>query len=869
MLSDLWMRVRAVVRRERVEGELDEELRFDFERRVEKYIASGMRRGEAMRQARLEFGGLDQVKEECREARGVHLLETLARDVRYGIRALRKSPVFTVVAVLTLALGMGANTAVFSAIDAVLLRPLPFPHGDQLMMVSEYDRKVKGPDLFVAPIRLEEWSRMNSTFQAITGYYTEDESETSGTLPEKMTQALVAPRFLQVWGVSPILGRDFTPEEEHYGGPGAALISYRVWQEHFDGDPRVIGKKLRFGKWALPVVGVMPASFDFPVRNVDFWSPVPPDSPVAQSRESTWYTVIGRLKPGASLEEARANLSTVQRALGKQFPKPDADLGVEVQPLKQTIVGGIRESFWLLFGSVSLLLLIACTNILVLLLARGSQRQHEISVRFSLGASRRTIIRQLLTETFLLVLAGTAAGLVVAGAALKVFQSFAADVPRGSEIHLDGRIALYTFVSAVAATLLCGLLPAIRAVRQGISATLAQTGVAQVSTRNRTQWALVSIQVALAVTLLAGAGLLLRSFQALGQVSPGFNPSYVLTFHITASYAETVNMKGLKQRIDRTIEGLRSLPGIESAATAGALPGIPQKYQMEIKFLEGPADPNRKIIAEGRFVSPGYFATLQIPLVAGKPCSDRLTGMDVVVNRSFANTYLSGAPVIGRHIQLSGQFPLTGEIRGIAGDAREEGLAQEPGPTVYWCDSAPVPDPFYLVRTRTDPAALTETVREKIHALEPSRSVFDSLPLEQRLNATFFENRLRLALLGFFAATAISLACVGLYGTLSYSVAMRRREVGLRLALGALPGQIVKGFMLQGLGVAAIGCIGGLTLTAGFGRVLSGMLYGISATDPATLLAIVLIVFAVSAAASLVPAIRAASVAPMTALRHE
>jgi putative ABC transport system permease protein len=612
----------------------------------------------------------------------------------------------------------------------------------------------------------------------------------------------------------------------------------------------------------------------FPDRDVEIWTPVPTDAPIAQSREWTWYLGIGRLKPGVTLEQARANLATVQKQLGITFPKPDADLNVEIAPLKETTIGGVRRSLWILYGSVSLLLLIACTNIIALLLARAAQRQHEISVRFSLGGSRTAIANQLLTEVFVLALAGAALGLLVANAASKVFRTLAANLPRVEEIRLDWRIVLYSLVCSVLATLVCGLFPAIRGTRRNVCSSLTQGSRTQVSTRNPLQWMLVGVQVALAVTLLAGAGLLLRSFQELGRVSPGFDPRRVLTFHISASYAETADWKGLTQRIDRIIDSLGSIPGVETAATAAALPGVPSHYQIELKFAEGQVDPERKIVAESRFVSPGYFATMHIPLLSGELCRespDSLKSINILVNRSFANTYLAESTPVGHHLQevTGSAFLSPGEIRGIVGDAREEGLNHEPGPTVYWCTSAPDPDPFYLVRTRTDPTAMAETIRQEIHEIEPARSVFNITPLTEHLDEAFAENRLRTVLLAFFAATAVSLACVGLYGTLSYSVNMRRREVGLRLALGALQGQIVKQFLLQGLGVSFLGCLAGSVLAAAFARVLSGMLYGVSPTDITTLSAVVLVVLLVAAVASLSPAIRAASVEPMQVLREE
>ena len=853
-----------------LDPQYESELRFHIEKLTEENIAAGMTREEARRRAMLEFGGAEQIKEELRDVQRVPVLETTLKNFRWALRFIRKSPSFSIVVILTLALGIGANSAVFSAIDAILLRSLPYPEGDRLMELQQVNQKVQRPQTRLAPPRLEDWNRLNSTFEAITGYYTEDDSETSGALPEKIKVAYVAPRFLQVFGVAPVLGRDFNSAEEHFGGPNAILISDHLWRRRFAADPNVLAKQLRIHNSSWSIVGVMPASFAFPDRDAEAWLTVAPDAPYAQRREWGWFVAMGRLKPGVTVDQARSNLETVQAQLGKQYPQTDADLTPGVAPLKETTISGVRSSLWMLFGAVSLLLLITCTNIVALLLARGAQRQHEISVRLSLGASRLMVVCQLLTESFVLALTGALVGLVVAGAASNVFRGLAKDLPRVEEIHLDGRIVLYTLVCSVLATLLCGLFPAIRGTGGALSGALAQASRTQVSARTSLQWFLVGVQVALAVTLLGGAGLLLRSFQALGRVSPGFDPQNVLTFHITGSYGETVDFKKLGARITRTLEELRALPGVESAATSIFLPGVPNAYQNELTVSEGAADPNRKIVAETRVVSPSYFATMKIPILAGELCREDGNSSSVMVNRSFANTYFPGTAIIGRHLQEPGNplFP-GGEIGGITGDAREEGLNREPGPTVYWCVSGPEPDPYYLVRTSMDPRAMAGALRRKIKEIEPARSVFDIIPLEEHLNNAFGENRLRTILLTFFAVTAVSLACIGLYGTLSYSVTVRRREVGLRLALGALQGQIVKQFLLKGLAVTFLGCLAGWGLAAAFARALSGMLYGVSPSDAATLLSVVLLMMLVATFAALIPSLRAAHVDPMQVLRQE
>jgi len=852
------------------DAQMNSELRFHIDELTDENIAAGMPPDEARRRAILEFGGQEKFKEEVRDVYRIRLLDATVANLKSAFRFIRKSPTFSATVILTLALGIGANSAVFSAIDAILLKPLPFPDADQLMRVDQYNPKTSSPLHLVAPVRLEDWNHLNSTFQALTGYYSEDVSESTGPLPERVTRAWVSPRFFQVWAVSPVLGREFTPDEETLNGPAAALISDRFWRRRFNADPNIVGKNLRLDGHLTPVVGVMTPSFLFPNREADLWCPIPAGLSYGQARQNNWFVVIGRLKPGVTVAQARANLATVQAQLGRQFPKTDAELSVGVEPLKETTIGNSRRSLWLLFSSVTLLLFIACTNIVALLLSRSAQRQHEISVRFSLGAPRGALIAQLLTETFLLALIGCGLGLFLAAAASDIFRSLAAQLPRVEEIHLDGRIVLYSLACSVVVTLLCGLVPAIRGTRRSLSASLAQSSRSQVSGRNPLQWLLVGIQVALAVTLLAGAGLLLSSFEQLGRVNPGFDAAHILTFQLSMNWGETGDLKKLRQFTDRILETLRATPGVAAAAISVGAPGTPFRYQTELKLTEGRADTEPKIVAENRFVSASYFATMRIPLLAGEVCRETDGPPTLVVNRTFADNYFPGAPVIGHHVQsMNLGYSVPASIVGISADARETGLDHLPIPTAYWCAPIAEPGTYFLVRTHNAPMTMAETVRQQIHEIDPARSVYDFAPLEQRFSDALAENRLRTILLTFFAATALSLACIGLYGTLSYSVNVRQREVGLRLALGALRGQIVRQFLWQGLAVCIAGCLAGWALAAASTRLLAGLLYGVSPSDVPTLSAVILLVLVIAAAASLVPAVRAARVEPMQVLRDE
>jgi putative ABC transport system permease protein len=852
-----------------IERDIDRELAFHLAERIDDLRAQGLSHEEASRRARIQFGNVTLQAERTRDMDVSMWVDAFVRDLRYAATSLARTPGFTFAVVVTLALGIGANSAVFSAVDAVLVRPLPFPDADRLMRLGQ--RQQRTAESHIAPVRLEDWNRLNVTFEGITGHYTEDVSETSGELPERVRRALVAPRFLEVWGIAPALGRGFTNAEHSAAGPRAVLISDRYWRVRLGGDPNVLNRTIRIGAVAFPIIGVMPASFRFPDRDVDVWFPVALDFQYAQSRLNTWYTGIGRLKPGVTLEQARSNLAAVQAQLGEQYPDSDGKLGVEIAPLKETTVGGIRASLWVVFGGVSVLLLITCTNIAGLLLSRATHRRQEISIRLSLGASRVTVAMQLLVETFLLSLAGAALGLAVAAATAAGLRSLSADLPRMDEIRVDWMVVVYTLTTAMLVTVLCGILPAIRTGRDDVTGTLKGTTRTQVSGRHSLQWLLVGAQVTLSVVLLSAAGLLVRSFQELSRVDLGFDSSRVLTFRVSGDFSETVNMQRLANRINTTIDALRALPGVEGVATSTFLPGVPSEFENAFTLLEGRSDEERRMVAESRVVSPEYFATMKIPLLEGEGCRRQPVDAPrvILVNRAFVSRYLSGWPSpLGLQLASGTNLARAGRISGVVGDARERGIDRAPAPMVYACSSAGNPTPVFLVRTHGEPMALAQTVRLTVKELEPLRSVYNIAPLEERIDGAFAQNRLRTVVLVVFALAALLLTCVGLYGTLTYVVNLRRREVGLRLALGAVRAGIVRQFLGQGLRVVAVSCALGLGLALAFARLISGMLYGVSATDPYVLSMVVTVVLVVATLAAVVPAARASMIEPMRVLRE-
>ena len=777
---------------------------------------------------------------------------------RQAFRVLTRSRGFSLTVVLTLAATIGATSTVFSVVDAVLLRPLPFHEADRLVRLS-HDRTT-GAAVSIPPIRLRDWIERNSTLEALATYYTEDVTDTTGDRPESFRRATVTPGFFELWRISPALGRGFTDEEQRFGGPQAALVSDRYWRERMGAAPEALGKVIVIDGRSIAVVGVMPQSFAHVDRGVDVWMPGFVDIPWPEQRTNGWFPgVVGRLAPGVTLEQARADLTAVQRQLAAEYPQTDADLSVAAAPHKDTIVGPMSGSLWLLFGAVSLLLLIACTNITALLLARATQRERDVAIRFSLGASRARVIGQQLIETGLLVAAGAGAGLVATYGAVKLVARVAADLPRFDELSPDWSIVLFSAVTAVVVTAMCGLMPALKQARPSI-------GRAHVSSKQSANWTLVGVQVALTVALLAGAGLLLRSFDAVTRIDLGFDAERVLTFRVSGSFAEVRNYPGVIERINRTLEELTALPGVENAGTSFSLPGVGAGFETEVALLDAPLAAEPRLSAETRTVSPSYFATLGIPLLAGDMCrqADRST-LDAVVNRAFVERYFPQSSVLG--LQFAGNTP--GRITGVVADVRERDMLLPPVPVVYFCNSAPTPFPQFFVRTSGDPLNAVATVRARLNELEPQRSVYDFASLDRRIGDVYAAHRVRTWLLTVVATASLGLTCLGIYGTLSYVVTLQRREVGLRVALGALSSTILAQFLGKVLRVVGIACVAGLALSYGLARTLSSLLYGVGPSDPLTLVSVIMLVVAVAGAAALLPALRATRVEPMLVLREE
>jgi putative ABC transport system permease protein len=804
-------------------------------------------------------------------------METLIQDIRYAIRTMLKSPGFTVVAVLALALGIGANTAIFSVVNAVLIRPLPYKDPDRLVHVHRMQpplerSPISRPDYF-------EWENQQEVFQEIAAFFYRTYNLTGLDQAEKLTGTRVTGSFFPLFGVAPANGRFLDIADDQPGGAHVVVIGYGLWQRRFGGVPDVVGRTITLNGDTYTVVGVAPATFQFP-RGVELWTPALLAEEKTK-RGSNYLKVIARLKDGTTQSQAHAQMNQIAAGLAEKYPANDTNLSVTIAPLLEEQVGTIRPVLLVLLGAVAFVLLIACANIANLLLARAAARQKEFAIRTALGASRFRIVRQLLTESALLALVGGALGVLLSVWGIHLLVAGApSSIPRVKEVSLDKWVLGFTFLISLFTGIVFGLAPALQVSRTDLNETLKESGRGTAATsphRAMLRRALVVAEIALSLVLLVSAGLLIESIKHLTQVNPGFDPNNVLSADVSfprgASSAKDEDQAVVRFLTD-VEQRIASLPGVQSVGTINDLPVTGRSSVNGDFSVEGrPAyNPGEEPVAEFRTVTPDYFRAIGIPLLKGRS----LTGSDsngapqtILINRALADRMFADEDPIGKRLLVLDGKPH--EIVGVVGDARQWGLDRPADPEIYFpfAQINISAEATLVLRASGDPARLTDSVRSAVREVSSDAPVFRVKTMTDVVAASTAQQRFNMVLMTVFAAVALVMAAIGMYGVISYSVSQRTHEIGVRMALGASTGAVVKLVVGQGMALASIGVAIGLGAAFGLTRLMSSLLFGISPTDPATFAIISLILAGVALVACFVPARRATKVDPMVSLRYE
>ncbi|MBF5041797.1 ABC transporter permease [Aggregicoccus sp. 17bor-14] len=875
-----------------LEDDVDEELRLHLE-----LSAEALRRREGLdaREAEVEalrrFGDVGRVREACvavdrqkeRQMKLSEFFESLVQDLTYAARSLRRSPGFALVAVLTLALGIGANTALFSVVRGVLLRPLPYPQPEQLARFYPANPKEGIERGVISPIDLEDWRTRSHSFEALGGYWNAEGMSgvdlTGDGPPERLPSTYVTGELFMALRAPPLLGRALQPEDMVEGRNRVAVISHGLWQRRFGSDPGIIGRSLMLEAKPITVVGVMPAGFQFPDERSQVWLPTTliPEDGIPRKRVVRWLSVVGRLKGGVALETAREELARIAQELEREHPESNAKWsGVTAQGLQESVVGEMRVALLVLLGAVALILLIACANLANLLLARATVRARELGVRAALGASPGRLVRQLLTESLLLSLLGGALGLLFAhwGAAGLIALA-EGQLPRADEVHLDAGVLLFALGVSVLTGLVFGLLPALRAGSPRLNELLRGAGRSVGGAGARLRNGLVVAEVALAVMLAAGAGLATRSLLHLLQVDPGFKPEGAAVVTFSVPDARTTPEAGGAPYINQVLDAVRAAPGVRVAAGAKSLPldsaGEPYAYGLP----DRPAARTEEYVrAETTPVSIDYFKAMGTPLLKGRDfqASDdwgEKSPLVLIVNQAFARRYLPGKDPIGQTLLLNAPNN-PGTVIGVVGDMRTTELSKAAEPAVYVHYSQMSRSRVNLVvRGEGKPLELAARVREAIWRVNGQQTLTRITSLEAISSRAVARPRLLAVLLGLFAGLGLVLGAVGIYGVLAYTVSQRRQEIGVRLALGAAPRDVLRLVVVSGMTLAGVGVLAGLAFAFGLSRLMQSVLYGIAPTDPLTFAAVALVLLGVALAACWLPARRATRVDPALALRAE
>jgi putative ABC transport system permease protein len=873
------LRLRSLLKRNRVEQDLSEELQFHVEQKTQEYAAGGLRIEQAREKARREFGGLEQSKENCRDARRVSYIQDFLQDLSFGLRILRNSPIFALVAILTLALGVGANTAIFSVVHGVLLRPLPFSKQDQLMMLWEKDKE--GTRSNTSWATFMDWKRMNHSFTGIAAV--SFWSPTIVGVPDAETLAgfRVSSSFFDLAGVKLAQGRNFLPAEDVRGNNFVVILSHGFWQRRFGGDPAILGKSVQLGSRAYTVVGVLPAdfpsvlSFD-PRKPADIYTPLAYDATLPYAcRDCRHLRAFARLRDGVSVGQAEAEMNQISANLFREYPTEYSASGVILTPLKDYLVGDVKTALWILLGSVGFVLLIACVNVANLLMAWAARRQREVALRAALGARRSRMVRQFVTESLLLSLLGGGFGLLLAWGSIALLQNVGlANLPRIQDVHIDAWTFAFTFGICVLTGLVFGLLPAFRASKLDLNEALKESGKSTAGAeRHRLRSALVFADVALALLLLTGAGLMMKSFVRLMEVKPGFDPSHTLTLTISLWGPKSEDAPAVAF-FDEVLQRVKALPGVKSAGIVSQLP-LGGNLDMYGIHAEGKSLPNPEEdpSADRYSITPGYLRAMRIPLLSGREFDERDVAKSpwvALVNESMARHFWPGEDAVGKRFRVGDTKGPWRTVVGVVGDVLHKGLdaphtMQVYLPNTQFADSLVI----LAVRTSNDPASLASAVRSEITALDPQVPISAVATMDEVVSASVANQRFGALLFLLFGAIALVLTAVGICGVISYGVAQRTHEIGIRLALGAGRSEVLGLIIGEAMKPAMYGAALGLGAAFGLTRLLSRLLFNVKPTDPQVFAAVLVLLVGVALLACYIPARRATRVDPMVALRYE
>jgi predicted permease len=881
-MRDLWIRLRALLRRSEVEREMDEELRFHFEAQVEKSMAEGVGMLEARRRARLAIGGAEQIKEECRDARGVRLVETVWQDARHGWRSLWKSPGFTVVAILTLTLGIGVNTALFTIVHGVLLNPLPFSRPERLVSLWEKNVIDEGQFNVVSGGVFGDWQKQAKSFEqmALVGEDTANLSGDGGSLPESIGTRQCSFNLMTILGVQPAMGRFFTEEDDRPGATATVVLTNGLWKRRYGSDPSMVGKTILLDGRKYTVIGVLPSWFDYPDTRVQLWLPVRHEVSEAdmRNRGNHRFFVTARLKDGVSLEQASSELDGIQQRNHQQFPGELMGAGATVELLSENLVRDVKTPLYVLLGAVGCVLLIACLNVANLFMARVTARRKEIAVRAALGGSRWRIIQERVTESLLLTFAGGGLGALLAWATLRWLVAQRADLPHAGAIHLDRFAWAFTFAITIFCGVVAGLLPALAVTRNELVGALKEESrsMAGGQGRARLRKVLLAAEVALTAVLLIGGGLLLESFSQLHSVNIGCRTDNVLTMGFTLPESKYETDVQRAEFFAEFLRRARAVPGVKAASIVSVLPGAGHFFDNTFQ-IEGaaPLPPGQFRNAVIRGADPDYFAAMHVPLKRGRVFAeeDRRAANDnaLVITESMAKKSFGGEDPIGKHLKIEWEGAPRFEIVGVVGDVLSD-LNRPAEPTMYLpLNSGRLEYGSLVVMTSAgrDVTALALPMQKVLAGMDPDLAVSDVLTMEERIGKSTASAMFDALLVLLFAVMGLVLAAVGLYGLLSYLVTERTNEIGIRMALGAQRGEVMRIMFVDGLRPTGLGLLVGLFAGGVCAQLIRSLLFGVEPLDARIFAVVAVVVLGIAMAACTYPAWRAARVDPMTALRCE